>query len=145
MHAVRGSRPSWVEWFPVEDYLSENGIKEAEPLLVDVGGGHGHDVQAFARKFPRAKGKLILQDRASVLQEVSDLDLDSRITKQATDFFEPQPVKYAKLYFMHMILHDWSDKYSRTILERLRDSMKTGYSRILINDAILPDQTCPLM
>ena len=145
MQAVRGSRPTWGEWFPVQEYFAENETIEDTTLLVDVGGGHGTDIQAFAQKFPHVKGNLILQDRASVLQEVSGLDLDHRIMKQATDFFVAQPVKDAKLYFMHMIMHDWPDTHARTILTHLRDAMMPQHSRILINDAILPDKDCPLL
>ncbi len=145
MQAVRGSRPTWVEWFPVQEYFAEKETSEDTALLVDVGGSHGTDIQAFARKFPNVKGNLILQDRASVLQEVSGLDLDQRITKQAIDFFVAQPVKDAKIYFMHMIMHDWPDKHAGTILTHLRDAMKPAHSRILINDAILPDRNCPLL
>lgn len=42
---------------------------------------------------------------------------------------------------MHWIMHDFPDSLCTTILENLRDGMvKGGYSKILINDAVLPDQ-----
>ena len=46
---------------------------------------------------------------------------------------------------MHMIMHDWPDEDCVRILNHLRDAMKPGLSQILINDAILPDEHCPLM
>ena len=47
-------------------------------------------------------------------------------------------------YYLHKILHDWPDKDCVNILTHLRDAMAPN-SRIFINDAILPDQGCPLL
>jgi hypothetical protein len=37
-----------------------------------------------------------------------------------------------------MILHDWPDDMCVTILKQTAISMKRGYSKILINDIVLP-------
>lgn len=60
-------------------------------LIVDVGGGIGHDLQAFKSKHPKAHGKLVLQDLPDVVANVAGLD--SSIEVMAHDFFTEQPVK----------------------------------------------------
>ena len=41
---------------------------------------------------------------------------------------------------MKMILHDWTDSDSVKILTNIRDAMEPGYSSLLINEFVLPDQ-----
>ncbi len=43
---------------------------------------------------------------------------------------------------MHFILHDWPDDKCRLILQNLKMAMKVGYSKILINDLVLPEKNC---
>ena len=50
----------------------------------------------------------------------------------------PQPIKDASVFFMKMILHDWSDLKCRVILSQLRDAAVTGKTRLLIMDRIVP-------
>jgi hypothetical protein len=45
----------------------------------------------------------------------------------------------ARGYFLHHIIHDWSDKYCHLILEAKQPAMRPGYSKLLIHDLILPD------
>ena len=40
---------------------------------------------------------------------------------------------------MHSVLHDWSDDESRKILRQLIPAMEKGYSKILINENIVPN------
>ena len=40
---------------------------------------------------------------------------------------------------MHSVLHDWPDKGCLPILERVKAAMKPGYSRLLINENVIPD------
>lgn len=40
---------------------------------------------------------------------------------------------------MHSILHDWTDDMAVKILLNLKDAMKPGYSKILINENVIPD------
>ncbi|KAL8837677.1 MAG: hypothetical protein Q9170_002438 [Blastenia crenularia] len=54
-------------------------------------------------------------------------------------FFQPQPVEGARAYYMYSVLHDWRDEQCRQILRNLRDAMKRGYSKILINENAIPD------
>lgn len=40
---------------------------------------------------------------------------------------------------MHSILHDWPDDKCKDILKNLAQAMKPGYSKILINENVIPD------
>ncbi|KAL9073516.1 MAG: hypothetical protein Q9157_004721 [Trypethelium eluteriae] len=144
MQGVRGSRPQWIEWFPVRERILA-GFEERQDavLLIDVAGGRGHDVEAFKHKFSEVKGKLILQDLPAVISDIKTLDED--IQRQEYDFFTPQTIQGARVYFFHFIFHDWSDEACLKILSNTVSAMKKGYSKILLNEFILPDRGCPLL
>ena len=46
----------------------------------------------------------------------------------------------AKFYYLHSILHDWSEDRSQIISTELVGVMKPGFSKILINKNVVPDQ-----
>ena len=46
------------------------------------------------------------------------------------------------MYFTHFIFHDWSDEVCRDILRNLMPAMTPGYSKILLNEVVLPDMNC---
>jgi hypothetical protein len=43
----------------------------------------------------------------------------------------------ARAYYMHSILHDWPDETCVKIVERIKQAMKPGYSKILINENVI--------
>lgn len=87
----RGSRPHWAEWFPVQDkLLGSNVLKPDAPVIVDVGGGRGHDIAGFRKHFSDLPGRLVLQDQQPVLDSI--VALDSAIEKHSLDFFNKAPV-----------------------------------------------------
>lgn len=43
----------------------------------------------------------------------------------------------ARAYYLHSVLHDWSDPYARKILANTKDAMKPGYSKLLVNDNVM--------
>jgi hypothetical protein len=94
MSAYHQGRPSWMDYdfYPVDDCLI-NGLKPDPDavLLVDVGGGLGHDLQEFQRKYPTAPGRLILQDKPDVVDQI--FSTMGRIEVMAHDFFCEQPIK----------------------------------------------------
>jgi hypothetical protein len=137
MEIVHSGHPMWFQWYSgLNDLLTTS---ENEVLLVDIGGGHGHDLNLLAKKVAHVPGRLVLQDLPSVLSEVKIASIDPRIEKQEHDFFTPQPVIGARIYYFHFIIHDWPDSDCIKIMERVRDAMTPGYSRLLLNDAVLPD------
>jgi hypothetical protein len=46
---------------------------------------------------------------------------------------------------MKFILHDWSDKQCLQILGHICDAMKAGYSKLIIEEFILPEKDCPML
>ena len=128
----------WFEFYPVEDRLCVAGNK---PLLVDIGGGLGHDLIALKSKFPNLQGQLVVQDLPIVIENVKDLP--SGIEAMKHDFFAPQPVKDAKAYYLRTVLHDWPDKQAREILENIKAAMNKD-SILLINETVLPESNVPL-
>ena len=40
---------------------------------------------------------------------------------------------------MHSVLHDWTDDRCQMILKQLMAAMEKGYSKILINENVVPD------
>ncbi|SPO07028.1 related to O-methyltransferase B [Cephalotrichum gorgonifer] len=141
MGGYRQGRPSWMDdgFYPVQQRLLD-GFEDAPDaaLLVDVGGGLGHDLDEFRRKTPGAPGRLVLQDLGNVLGEI--VELDSRIERMTYDFHTEQPVKGARAYYMHSVLHDWPDEVAAQIIARIKEAMKPGYSRLLINENVVPPE-----
>ncbi|KAF3021971.1 hypothetical protein E8E14_010378 [Neopestalotiopsis sp. 37M] len=137
MGNTMGSRSYWVDWYPIQERLLDGAVQSSAALLVDVGAGKGHDLQALHKKFPD-QGRLILQDLDSVVNSLTNLD--PAIEQMTYDFFTEQPVKGARAYFYHHILHDWSDEYCLRILKQLKKAMKPGYSKLLIHEMIIPEE-----
>lgn len=46
----------------------------------------------------------------------------------------------AHAYFLHQILHDYSDDTCCKILQQIKPAMQPGRSKILINELVLPNQ-----
>lgn len=142
MGGYRQGRPSWMDpdFYPVRERLLE-GLDGAEDavLLVDIGGGLGHDLAEFRRKYPRSPGRLILQDVPAVIAQTGTAaGLDATIEPMVYDFHTEQPVVGARAYYMHSILHDWPDEVCASILGRVAAAMRPGYSRLLINENVIP-------
>ncbi|KAK6855082.1 O-methyltransferase [Apiospora arundinis] len=140
MSAYRAGKPDWWDFYPVEDRLVTGFDPTAtnnDAFLVDVGGGRGHDLVQFAEVHGAHPGRLILQDREPVIAAAEKSD---RFEAQVHDFFTPQPVKFARAYALHSILHDWGDEEGVKILENLRPALKKGYSRVLFNEIVLSEE-----
>lgn len=41
---------------------------------------------------------------------------------------------------MHSVLHDWSDDQCRSILEKLKPALEPGYSKILVQEMVIPNK-----
>ncbi|KAL2020049.1 hypothetical protein VTK56DRAFT_8952 [Thermocarpiscus australiensis] len=139
MGSYRQGRLPWMnpKLYPVEETLFAGAdASPGAPLVVDVAGGLGHDINEFKKFYPNHPGKLILQDLPVVIQDVRGIDLEIQLMSH--DFLTEQPVKGARAYFMHSILHDWPDDVCRKILARLADAMKPGYSKLLIFECVIP-------
>lgn len=79
----------------------------------------------------------MLQDLPEVISAVKDLHPSIEIT--AHDFFTEQPVKAARAYYLHSVLHDWPNDLCSKILANLVAAMKPGYSKLLVNENVIPN------
>ncbi|KAL0764402.1 hypothetical protein CaCOL14_013037 [Colletotrichum acutatum] len=139
MAGYRQGRPSWMDdgFFPVSERLVKGADSSPEAaFLVDIGGSIGHDLDEFCRKHPTAPGRHVLQDLEYVLSQTQKVD--RKIEPMSYDFHTEQPVKGARAYYMHSVLHDWTDDVCGSILSRVTEAMKPGYSKLLINENVIP-------
>ncbi|KAI1113187.1 S-adenosyl-L-methionine-dependent methyltransferase [Nemania sp. NC0429] len=144
MAVHRDGLPTFLDATDFEEFVQDT--TDTTPLLVDVGGGVGHQCLAFRLKYPTIPGRVILQelDNVVALAESSPLPgfRDSGIEVQVHDFFTPQPIKGARAYYLRNILHNFGDDDSRKILEAIRGSM-TDKSVVLIDEIVLSESGVP--
>ncbi|KAL4945626.1 hypothetical protein BDV06DRAFT_209360 [Aspergillus oleicola] len=141
MEGQRANRIHWGDWFPISERILNGADKDPNrALVVDIGGGRGHDLMLFKMKFPDANGKLVLEDLPSVIDEAQK-ELDEKgIEGVKYDFFKgPNPVKGARVYYFKFVFHDWSDEKARVLLNYVVGAMEPGYSKLVIEEYILPD------
>ncbi|TLD38799.1 S-adenosyl-L-methionine-dependent methyltransferase [Venturia nashicola] len=106
--------------------------------VVDVGGSIGFVCVALAKKFPELS--FVVQDLPKTVADGPanvPIEFKDRIEFQPHDFYKPQPVKDADVYFFRWICHNQSDKYGVIMLQALIPALKKG-ARIIINDNCLP-------
>ena len=156
MGGVMANQARWVDIFPSQ-VLFDTDKGGNTPLVVDVGGNIGHDIEKFRESHPDTAARLYLEDRPEVVERSK---CPKTVNRLGYDFFTPQPIKGkpclfhtrpvgtitnemgfagARAYYMHGVLHDWSDEPARKILEMQRDAMTPGYSTLLIHDHIAPE------
>lgn len=110
-------------------------------LLVDVGGSSGHDLVSFRTGHPNVAGRLVLQD---LPEAITAAKASGELEKQGIeavehDFFTPEDVRGARVYYLKMVLHDWPDEQCKQILANLKPALKQGHSRIVLNEIIIPE------
>ncbi|KIV91718.1 hypothetical protein, variant [Exophiala mesophila] len=110
--------------------------------VVDIAGNVGHTMVPIAEAHPNIK--FIVQDLPKIVARATDPStnvipepLRDRFTFQEHDFNTPQPVVGAEVYFLRMIMHDYSDPYCSRILRQIVPAMKKE-SRIVIMDQVSP-------
>ncbi|KAF1843483.1 S-adenosyl-L-methionine-dependent methyltransferase [Cucurbitaria berberidis CBS 394.84] len=107
----------------------------ASGTVVDVGGSQGSVAFKLAEAFPGMD--IIVQDRPEIIA-LAPKTAYKNVQFQEHDFFAPQPVKDADVYFFRFILHDWPTKYCIKILQALIPALKRG-ARVILMDAIVPE------
>lgn len=124
-----------IEAFPFEDkvpYFNEKTQQDPSTvLLVDVGGGKGQMCRAFKDRFPKLPGRVVVQDLPNIVSSSGQ-----GIEAMPYDFFTPQPVKGAKIYYLRNVLHDWPDANAESILRNVVDAMDQE-SIVLIDERVL--------
>jgi hypothetical protein len=130
--SYRTTRIPWTSFYETKRIF--DGYMEG-PLLVDIGGSNGDDLESFRRAHPGNEKQLFLEDMPAVLQKAT---CDAEIRRIPHDFFSPQPIRGARTYYLHSILHDWNDDRAIAILHHIKVAMIPGYSKLLINDIMMP-------
>ena len=103
-------------------------------LVVDVGRNQGHNIYNFRDAGIGITSRLILQDLPEILARIEPL-LEG-IEVLAYDFFTPQPICGASIYYLYSVLHDWPDDQAVRILSRIAEAMDVN-SKLLIDEIIL--------
>ncbi|KAL2827220.1 S-adenosyl-L-methionine-dependent methyltransferase [Aspergillus cavernicola] len=147
MEGQRANRVHWGDWFPIQERILAGADSNPErALLVDIGGGRGHDLMLFQKRFPDAPGKLVLEDLPSVIDEAAPELNACGIEGVKYDFFNaPNPVKGARVYYFKFVFHDWSDEKARVLLNYVIAAMEAGYSKLVIEEYILPDKNAQFL
>lgn len=143
MRSVTASRP-WSLHHAVQGF--DWGSLPQGAKVVDIGGSHGQLCVEVAKEFQSLE--FIVQDLPEAVETAKksfDTDtsihpgIKSRISFMSHDFFQPQPVVDAHVYFLRMIIHDWPDKEALVILKHLRHVLdRNPAARIVFMDTVLP-------
>lgn len=107
--------------------------------VVDIGGSVGHVSIEISKIAPQLD--FVVQDLEQVVTDMRRRTQEhpyARVRWERHDFFEPQPIRNARVYLLRFILHDYSDKYAARILNAIVPAMDES-SRILVFDGIMPD------
>lgn len=146
-------RVSWMEVCSPGEMVSAAEKDDAAIAFVDIGGGLGLHIAEFRRRFPRSSlpARVVLQELPKVIEaarkrnEADGVGGGSlnEVELQEYDFWTPQPLRGAKIYFLSRIIHDWPDAQATKILANIADAMTKEYSKLLIQDTVIPDTGCP--
>ena len=145
MAVRRAGLATWYETFPMAERLCGGAKKDADAvLLVDVGGNWGHELAAFHQAHPDVPGRLVLQDLPGMIDKVKKENPPKDVECLAYDLFTSQPIKGARAYYFRSICHDWPDEDCEKFLTNTARVMEKGYSRLLIDEYVLPDTGAPM-
>ncbi|KAK2595508.1 hypothetical protein QQS21_006783 [Conoideocrella luteorostrata] len=134
MTIQRDGMPTWLDVYPFMEKAA--GLGPQQPLFVDIGGGVGHQSIALRDALPKEiTNKIIVQDQAPVIaRSIQKAGIESVVH----NFWQPQPVKGARIYYMRNIIHDWPDHESLELLKLTKAAMGPD-SVLLIDDMVVPD------
>lgn len=102
MSGQREGRANWLDFFPLEQQISKGfNTVDGQVMIVDVGGGYGHEIKAIKARYPTLPGRMILQDMPNTIAQALDVE-GMEVTSH--DFFTPQPVKGTMGFLFYFIL-----------------------------------------
>ncbi|THV05802.1 S-adenosyl-L-methionine-dependent methyltransferase [Dendrothele bispora CBS 962.96] len=115
--------------------LAQNGV------VVELGGNVGTATFRLKKTYPHLK--YVVQDLKTGIDaaEVYWKERDAgavtsgQVSLQVHNFFDPQPVKNAAVYFLHSVLHDWDDPQARKMLSNIRGAAGSN-SKLVIFDML---------
>ena len=134
---------TWLDAYPVSQLLAPIDTHDLldHPLIVDVGGGMGEDMDRLRQTLLPQRYDIVVQDMASVVEKAKNVRPEIRYMEH--DFFTVQPLQGARAYFLRSVLHNWSDEKACEILRALFPAMKRGYSALLLCENIMPERAAP--
>lgn len=90
MKTFNEGHKDWTEFYPINERLIR-GAKEGPeaPIVVDVGGGLGHQAIHLSNKFPHLQGRFVVEDLPQGLPK----DRSGRVEFLEHNFFDEQPIK----------------------------------------------------
>ncbi|KAG6815143.1 hypothetical protein H0H93_010789 [Arthromyces matolae] len=134
--------------FPPEMFINGLALKDLKEgsVVVDVGGNVGSVTLHLYKAFPKLN--YVVQDLEQPIvqaghfwqQNAPEAIASGNVKLQANDFFTPQPIKGASIYFLRVVIHDWSDDEAKKILKQLRESANDS-TKLVIFD-ILAHHVC---
>lgn len=91
MRRMTMHKQPWTEIFDVQSLVDGPDWINGSPLLVDIGGGDGHDISLVLEKLPDVpSGSLVLQDQPHVIAATK---VNKKIKVMSHDFLTPEPIK----------------------------------------------------
>jgi SAM-dependent methyltransferase len=110
--------------------------------VVDIGGASGTIIAALLEANPALRGTIF--ERADVVPRaeaaLAKRGLSSRCRAVAGDFFDSVPE--ADLYILKIILHDWDDQQSVSILRNCARAMRPN-GRVVLVERLFPEHGDP--
>lgn len=107
--------------------------------MVEVGASHGALISTILRNYPKLKG--VLFDLPVVAQSAREhpqiVDVASRCEIVAGNFFESVP-SGGDVYILSMVIHDWDDEQSISILKNCREAIASNGKLLLVETVIEP-------
>lgn len=100
--------------------------------IADIGGGHGHLLQAILKTVPTASG--VVFDLPHAIAEVENT-AHERLTLHAGDFFRDK-LPSCDAYVLMDIIHDWGDTEAIAILRAVRTASQPGSMVLLIEKIV---------
>jgi hypothetical protein len=101
-----GGKTMWADEgaYPVRERLGP-AKDDGEVLIVDIGGGAGHDLLGFRARYPDLKGRLVLQEMPYMVEKVkAEGACDGVAEVMGRDFYKEQPIKGSCLH-LHLPCH----------------------------------------
>ena len=91
MSTFNEGHKDWTEVYPVEERIGSDADTSPDAvLMVDVGGGYGHQTVKLKRKFPNLPGRFVVQDLLALPPEKTRVN---DVEYMEHDFMTEQPVK----------------------------------------------------
>jgi C-methyltransferase len=101
--------------------------------VADIGGGHGHLLNAILDQHRHVQG--VLDELPEVANQVKPAE---RLEVVAGDFFV-DPLPAVDAYMLMNVMHDWDDASGTSILQRIAATTPSTDARVLLVEAITTD------